>query len=44
MKKSKNGKFYFIIVARNGRTLATSEMYNSKQACQKTIKIIEKGV
>ena len=29
-------QFYWRIVASNGRILATSEMYKSKQACAKT--------
>lgn len=32
--------FYFIIVARNGRTLATSEMYARKQSAERTAKSI----
>ena len=35
--KSKNGQFYWRIVARNGRILATSETYKSKQACKRTV-------
>ena len=41
IKKSKNKKFYFNVVARNGRTLATSEMYNYKQGCLKSAKLFK---
>jgi len=34
--KSKNAQFYWRIVARNGRILATSETYKSKQSCLHT--------
>lgn len=36
IKKSKNGQYYFILKARNGRTLMTSETYKTKQAVEKT--------
>lgn len=44
IRKSVNGKFYFVFKARNGKTIATSEMYESKQACRKGIKSIRKGM
>lgn len=31
IKKSKNGQFYFIVQASNGKTLATSETYTRKR-------------
>lgn len=31
--KSKSGQWYFVLKAGNGEIIATSEMYNSKQAC-----------
>ena len=33
-----NGQFYFRIVGRNGKTIAQSEGYKSKQGMMKTIK------
>ena len=30
---SQHGKFYFVLKARNGATLAQSEMYQSKASC-----------
>lgn len=42
--KSKNGQFYWRIVARNGRILATSETYKSKQGCELTAnRVADKG-
>ena len=34
--RSKDNQFYWTIVASNGRTLATSETYKSKQSCIKS--------
>lgn len=34
-------RFYFEIQANNNETIATSEVYNSKQAALDTIKLIE---
>lgn len=34
-KQSKDGSWYFVIVAKNNKTLATSEMYKSKQMAEK---------
>jgi uncharacterized protein YegP (UPF0339 family) len=33
IQKSKNGQWFFNLVAANGEVIATSEMYTSKQAC-----------
>lgn len=41
IKESTNGQFYFILVARNGKTLMTSETYTRKWSCKKTIKAIK---
>lgn len=35
IKKAKNKEFYFILVARNGQTIVTSETYKRKSACLK---------
>jgi len=42
IKKNKNGKYFWVLVAGNGRTLATSESYSSKQACQDTVARVAK--
>jgi len=34
--KAKKPSYFWRIVARNGKTLAHSEVYNSKQGCEKT--------
>lgn len=36
LKKKKGSKYYWRIKARNGKILAHSETYNSKQAARKT--------
>lgn len=36
IKESKDNQFYFVIIASNGETLATSEMYTTKQSCKET--------
>jgi uncharacterized protein YegP (UPF0339 family) len=36
IKKAINGQFYWILVAANGETLATSETYVAKQSCKDT--------
>lgn len=41
IKKSSDGQFYFVIVAKNGEPLATSEMYTRKAKAQHTIKLIQ---
>jgi uncharacterized protein YegP (UPF0339 family) len=37
-RSTTNGQFYFRLVGTNGRTIASSEGYKSKQARTKTIK------
>ena len=41
--KAKNKQFYFVLKARNGEIVATSETYKSKQSCIDTIKLITWG-
>ncbi len=36
---SKNNEHYFVIIAGNGEPIAVSEMYSSKQMCEKTMKL-----
>ncbi len=42
ISKSKNKKFYFVLKAKNGEIIATSEMYESKQACKKGISSVKR--
>lgn len=42
--KSKKEPFYWRIVASNGQTLATSEMYVRKASCVSAIASVQKGV
>ena len=35
--KSKNGQSYFVLKAKNGKVVATSQMYKSEQALYKGI-------
>ena len=43
IKKAVNGQFYFVLKARNGRTVLTSETYKSKRGCLTGIKSIQKN-
>lgn len=33
IEKSSNGQFYFVLTAKNGEVILTSEMYTTKQNC-----------
>lgn len=37
IEKSKDGQFYFVLKARNGQVLVTSETYKRKASCKKAI-------
>lgn len=37
IKRAKNGQFYFIVKAKNGKTLVTSEQYKRKAGVMKAI-------
>jgi len=41
IRTAANGEYYFILVARNGKTLMTSETYTRKWSCKKTIQAIK---
>lgn len=43
VKTSKSGRNYFVMKARNGEVVATSELYESRQACLKGIESIKKN-
>lgn len=36
-------QYYFVLVANNGEVIATSEMYNSKQAAQNGIRSVQQN-
>jgi uncharacterized protein YegP (UPF0339 family) len=40
--KSETQPFYWVIVASNGQTLATSETYTSKSGCTNAIETVKK--
>lgn len=42
IQDSANNQFYFTMVASNGETIATSEMYTRKEKCHQTIALIIK--
>jgi uncharacterized protein YegP (UPF0339 family) len=43
LNKSNGGKFYFVLKAARGETIAQSEMYNSKAAAMNGIKSVRKN-
>ena len=42
-KKSKNGKFYFVLKAGNHQVIGTSETYNTEASCTKGIAAVKKA-
>lgn len=42
-KKSTNEKFFFNLKATNGQIIGTSEMYESKQACENGVASVQKN-
>ncbi len=43
IKKSANGKFHFNLKAANGQIILSSEMYESKSACENGIESVRKN-
>lgn len=43
IKVSKNGKWHFVLKAKNGKTLMQSEMYETKASCLKGIASVRKN-
>lgn len=41
IKRSKDRLYYFVIVARNGQVLATSETYKNRRNCLKGIDALD---
>lgn len=44
IKKSKNRQFYFILKARNGKTVIQSETYKTRASCYKAIAAVRLSV
>ena len=42
IRKASNGQYYFVLKARNGEIIATSETYKTKEACKKGIRSVKK--
>ncbi|MDE1186167.1 MAG: YegP family protein [Pantoea sp.] len=42
-KTVQNQKYYFVLKASNGETIATSEMYSTKQAAQNGIRSVQQN-
>lgn len=42
IKKSTDGKFYFVLVAPNNEVIAKSEMYENKDGCKNGIDAVKK--
>lgn len=43
-RSKKNKEFYFVLIARNGKTLLTSETYKRKASCSTAIESLKKGI
>ena len=43
IKKSSDHQWYFILKARNGEKIATSETYKSKESCKKGIRSVRRS-
>jgi uncharacterized protein YegP (UPF0339 family) len=43
IRQAVNGEYYFSLKAKNGKVIATSEMYASKQKCKKGIRSVVKN-
>lgn len=41
--QSKDRQFYFVLTARNGEVIATSETYKTRQSCEKGIKSVRRS-
>jgi uncharacterized protein YegP (UPF0339 family) len=43
IKKSKNGQFYFSVIANNNKIIATSEQHKNLADCEDTVDVIIQG-
>lgn len=41
INKSSDGQYYFLLKAGNGKTIATSEMYTTKDSCKNGIQSVK---
>lgn len=41
INKSSNGQYYFVLKAENGKIIATSEMYTTKESCKNGIQSVK---
>lgn len=41
IRKSKNDKFYFVLKAKNHKIIGVSQMYSSKQACERGVSAVQ---
>lgn len=44
IKRSSNGKFFFVLKAANGEVIAMSELYETKQSAYKGIAAVKKSL
>jgi len=44
IKNAIDNQFFFVLKARNGEVIATSEMYHSKQGCYKGISSVKRSL
>lgn len=44
IKRAVNKQFFFILKARNGETLVTSETYLTRQSCKKAIRAVKRSL
>jgi uncharacterized protein YegP (UPF0339 family) len=40
IRKSKDGQYYYVLIAKNGKILVTSETMTKKQSCEQGIQVI----
>lgn len=44
IKLSQDDEYYFVLQAKNGKIVCTSEMYESKQACKNGINSVKRSI
>jgi uncharacterized protein YegP (UPF0339 family) len=44
IKKSKDNQFFFVLIARNGEIVATSETYQTQQGALKGIRAVKRSL
>ena len=42
IREASDGQYYFVLIARNGEIIATSEDYKTKESCKKGIRSVKK--